>query len=193
MTQVISFDVGIKNMAYCVMECNENNTWNIITLEKIDLGCNPKNAKTQKIVDATLDVLDDIIMTKIDISKKIHVLIETQMTSIMKCIQTVINTFFKIQAKYQGIDIETHYMSPRHKLNLMEAYKDTYKPKIYGDNVNQYKRNKGDAIDFGEWLLVNKYNSNQDVLVSMQESKKKDDEMDSFLMAAYFVETLPKR
>ena len=192
MTQVISFDVGIKNMAFCIMEKSSSEEWHIIALEKIDLGCSPKNSSTMKIVDATLQVLDDILMNKLDTSKKLHVLIETQMTSIMKCIQTVINTFFKIQAKYLYCDIVTHYISPKHKLNLINTYKDEYKPS-YTEYSNQYKKNKGDAIDFGEWLLVDKYNSNPDILVSMQESKKKDDEMDSFLMAAYFVESLPKR
>ena len=53
--KLISFDVGIKNMAYCIIECNDGNInvqdWNVLDLldnEKKDKTCTFKMRKKKK-------------------------------------------------------------------------------------------------------------------------------------------------
>lgn len=180
--QIISFDIGIKNMAYCYVNIN-NNKLEINKLEKIDLNCNSKNI--QNIIDNTIEFLDNI-MNFINIDDKLIVLIETQMTSIMRCIQTTINTYFKILNKHDGIDIDTIYLSPKFKLNLINKYEKEFvnNDKIYN---NKYKQNKVDSILFTKWLLENKY-KNENILNYFNLLKKKDDISDSFLMIIYYFE-----
>jgi hypothetical protein len=180
MIQLLSFDIGIKNMAYC--HCNIlNETLDIQTLNKIDLNLK-KNANIQIIIDNTIEFLENLLNQDININKdhKLIVLIECQMTSIMRTIQTVINTFFKMLKKYEGFDIETVYLSPKHKLNIINKYSD----KIAS---NSYKQNKMDAIYFTKYLLENTYH-NKKILDIYTNTKKKDDISDAFLMCVYYFE-----
>lgn len=58
--KLISFDVGIKNMAYCIIECNDGNInvqdWNVLDLldnEKKDKTCTFKMRKKKKGVEVS--------------------------------------------------------------------------------------------------------------------------------------------
>ena len=183
--QIISFDIGIKNMAYCIMQINEDKSIFFKHLEVVNLNAN-KNI--QNIIDATIEFLDEIINNnlKIDINIPLIVLIESQMTSIMRCIQTTINTYFKLIEKYEGMQITTKYLSAKHKLSILNNYD------IQLDNkkepINKYKKNKLDSINFTKWLLENKYNNNI-FLNYFNSIKKKDDVSDAFLMCVYYIDT----
>lgn len=176
MIQLLSFDIGIKNMAYCYSIIN-NKDLNIISVNKTDLNCNKNNI--QNIIDNTIDFLDIIFNDlKIDTNEKIIILIECQMTSIMRTIQTCINTYFKIISKHQNIDIETLYISPKHKLKIMDKFPDI----IVND---KYKQNKLDAIYYTNYLLTTKF-KNDEILTIINSYKKKDDLCDAFLMCIYY-------
>jgi hypothetical protein len=177
--QLLSFDIGIKNMAYCFATCSNNNI-HIEKLEKIDLNTS-KKANIQKLIDNTLEFLEITINElPLQTNEKLVVLIECQMTSIMKCIQTVINTYFKMIGKYEGYTIETIYLSPKHKLNIINTY---------GDKMasSSYKQNKNDAIYFANYLLENHY-KNDKIMEVFKNTKKKDDISDAFLMVIYYYE-----
>ena len=201
---IIGFDIGIKNFAYCILEtcdttrdttrftARDTTPTKILALENIDLQC--RKNETQKIIDRTIDLLDDILNELPTTSEKIHVLIESQMTSAMKSIQTVINTFFKMQKKYQSLDIETKYLSAKHKLNLIEKYAsastNTYIPNSTISN-SSYRQNKIDSVHFAKWLLGNKENKyyNEEILNKLCKAKKQDDLADALLMSIYFAES----
>jgi len=180
MIQLLSFDIGIKNMAYC-FAIIDNNNFKIEKLNKIDLNIN-KNANIQSIIDNTIDFLEITLNDDININKndKLIVLIECQMTSVMRTIQTVINTYFKMLGKYESYNIETIYLSPKHKLNIINKY---------GDKIdsNSYKQNKTDAIYFAKYLLENTY-KNEEILNIFNNTKKKDDISDALLMCIYYYE-----
>ena len=186
---IIGFDIGIKNFAYCIIK-KENTAVNIIALENIDLQC--RKYETQKIIDAIIDLLDDIFYNQLEKlnSNKIHVIIESQMTSIMKCIQTVVNTFFKMQKKYQNINIETKYVSAKHKLNLIDKYKDKYEG--HSNILNTaYRQNKIDSVHFAKWLIQNESKYYNEIIIQKFETTKKcDDLADALLMSIYFTESL---
>lgn len=179
--KVISFDIGIKNMAYCIASFNNN--LEIIKLHKIDLNINNKDT-IQTIIDNTIDFLDNIFLNELMLNNEgLKVLIECQMTSKMKCIQTTINTYFKMISKFEGLDIETINLSPKHKLDLTKKY-----PHFSNiDNKSNYRNNKINAVAFANYLLNFKYNFN-DILEIIKNEKKKDDICDALLMIFYYYE-----
>lgn len=180
--QIISFDIGIVNFAYCIAIINNNNI-TFKEIQKINLNCNKKN--NQDIVDAIIDLLEDIT-SKIDINIPLIVLIENQITSSMKSIQTAVNTYYKLISRYENIDIQTFYLSAKHKLNLINKYKDLFINNEIIKN-DKYKQNKIDSILFTKWLLENKY-KDDNILNYYNSISKKDDICDSFLMIIYYFE-----
>jgi len=179
MIQILSFDIGIKNMAYCFIRYDQQ--LEFLNLNKIDLNLQ-KKSNIQNIIDATINFLDFIINEdlNIDNNSKLIVLIECQMTSIMRTIQTTINTYFKMIERFSGYIIETIYLSPKHKLNIINKYEG----KI---NKSNYKQNKLESIYFCKYLLENTYQNN-DFLNIYNNTKKKDDISDAFLMCIYYYE-----
>ena len=190
MVQLLSFDIGIKNMAYCFVKVDNDDKQkqkqiSFMNLNKIDLNI-ARKATIQMTIDNTIEFLDNLINEElsIDINDKLIVLIECQMTSLMKTIQTTINTYFKMLNRYESFEIETVYLSPKHKLNIINKYQD----KIASSS---YKQNKIDAVYFCQYLLENTYKDRDidnkfiDIYKSM---KKKDDVSDAFLMVIYYYE-----
>lgn len=177
MIHLLSFDIGIKNMAYCYSIINDN-IFTIKKIDKIDLNC--KNKDIQNIIQNTIDFLDIIMTDLFIIDEELVILIECQMTSIMRCIQTTINTYFKIISKHQNMNINTIYVSPKHKLKIINKYSDV----IVND---KYKQNKIDAVFYTQYLLTNNY-ENKEILNIINSHKKKDDLCDAFLMCVYYYE-----
>jgi len=179
--KIISFDIGIKNMAYCIADNS-----NIIKLNKIDLNVSNK-ATIQTLIDNTIDFLDEIFHNEICLNNEnLKVLIECQMTSKMKCIQTTINTYFKMISKLEGFDIETIYLSAKHKLDLTKKYPD-YSYKDDKNKNSNYRNNKINAVSFATYLLETKY-KNYEILDIIKKEKKKDDVCDALLMIFYYYE-----
>jgi glutaredoxin-related protein len=191
MIQVISFDIGIRNFAYCILHVfpDVSQPPCVHRLEVVDLGCSKGNK--QAAIDAILDLLDEIVFHQLDLTKPIVVLIEQQMTATMKAIQVAINVFFKMTAKYQSVDLTTKYLSAKHKLALRSRYPEYNDAAADGgENVatTKYKQNKKDGIHFGLWCLqeVLKDSENYQKVVAM---KKKDDACDTLLMCMYYYTT----
>jgi hypothetical protein len=184
MIQLLSFDVGTKNLAYCIANIQNDRKFKIISLQKVDLNY---SGNIQKLIDNTLELLDIIINDPIiDINQKLVVLIECQMTSIMRTIQTCINTYFKVISKHQSLDIETIYVSPKHKLKLMDKYPDI----VVSD---KHKQNKLDAIFYTTHLLINVDEFRDvDIMNIININKKKDDLCDAYLMCVYYYITNEK-
>jgi len=116
--QLISFDVGIRNLAYCILDQDSK----IVNWKKEDLGC--KRQDMQNICESVTQLLYYIVTEEVDPAKPITVLIEVQMQAVMKCIQTAINVFFKT-AKLTGLitgDLKTAYVSPKVKLNFIQSH-----------------------------------------------------------------------
>jgi hypothetical protein len=186
--QYIGFDIGIRNLAYCIVVADEHgNDVHIQQVRKIDMEC--KKSEHQKLVDATINVLDDVLHDNLDASKPITVLIESQMTSVMRCIQTVINTFFKVNAKYMDIDMQTRYVSPKIKLSMINRYTSEYVRLLRSPKVSSYKQNKLDAVHFTMWLLDGKKYGDAKVKQQLIASNKPDDECDSLLMTFAYIES----
>lgn len=185
--QIVAFDVGIRNFAYCILEINvATKTRKVLALDVIDLGCSTKNK--QGAIDAVLDLLDEITEKHLDLNKQTVVLIEQQMTSAMKAIQVAINVFFKMTAKYQGLDVTTKYLSAKHKLALQSKYPD-YVVDASQVATTKYKQNKMDGVNFGMWLMKTQL-QDPDIIAKVENMKKKDDACDSLIMTVYYADCL---
>jgi len=179
--KIISFDIGIKNMAYCIASFKDS--LEIIKLNKIDLLIPDKSI--QSLIETTIEFLDDIYnQINLNDDESLKVLIECQMTSKMRCIQTTINTYFKMVSKIEGIDIETIYLSAKHKLDLTKKYPNYIYSK---EDKNNYKNNKLNSIKFTSYLLDEIY-INDNIKEIIRKEKKKDDICDAYLMIIYFYE-----
>ncbi|NBX51243.1 hypothetical protein EBT25_15270 [bacterium] len=173
--QTISFDVGIRNLAYCILDVNKQ----IITWKKEDLGCKKHDA--QGLADAVTQLLYYITTTELDTSQPITVLIEVQMQAVMKCIQTAINVFFKT-AKLTGLitgDLRTAYVSPKLKLKFIAAHPEFEQTQAAS---TKYQQNKVDAVAFTRWYLTVK-NPDTTALEVLNANKKADDIADCALQA----------
>lgn len=201
---VISFDVGIKNLAYTILEYREDptipkkgvrnadkhdvlNRSKILTWNKVDLGCNKYDL--EKITQNLLEVLDNIAYAEVhDLHDSvIHVVIENQpalKSPTMKSIQIVIYTYFNTIAKYNSLNLKTRLVSAKSKLKYIESFEEF----DGGDTTKKgYAKNKSDSVAFTRWLLAEKVPNAkaQEVLEAM---KKRDDICDSYLQALYYVQ-----
>ena len=180
--KILSFDMGIKNLAYVVLEKQEVG-FNIClwTVEDVVEGyTQAKKPTIAQCVEAMVNHLQTI-----DISGVTHVLIEQQpvgfhqrSNTMMKCLSHVVQGFFVDK----GIE-HVAFVSPKRKLK-MEGCPDTKGLKTK-DRYNLHKRF---AIDKTLELLPE--STWKDWFESM---KKQDDAADCFLQAYQTLMEKPKK
>lgn len=171
---IVSFDVGIRNLAYCIIVDNKVTHW-----AKEDLGC--KRNDMQGLMDALIRLLNTIVETEIDLNTNLYILIEQQMTSTMKCIQTAIAMYFKtfVQFKKEVCkELQVHYVSPKLKLTYIASHPDFVPPP--SKSSSKYNQNKADAVAFTTWYLDVK-EPDPVAMEVLKQYKKKDDIADVFL------------
>lgn len=143
---IVSFDVGIKNLAYSIIKLNSetevidadgvndvSHNYQIIKRtslqewHKVDLESNKYNL--ERITNNLLEVLDTIAYQQIENihNEKVHVVIENQpalKSPTMKSIQIVIYSYFNTIAKYNSLDLCTKLISAKSKLKYIETFPD---------------------------------------------------------------------
>ena len=155
--RILSFDVGIKNLAMCIL----NSNLDICQWEVHQIINDP-----HKIVKHLNDTFEHLIPT-LD-----AVVVEKQpgRNSKMKIIETIILTYFIVK----GVN-KVESFSAKHKLG--KSGKDV-------KGKHNYKERKKMSVDHCLQIL-NKYNMSKDLQI-MNSSKKKDDLSDCFLQALAF-------
>lgn len=176
MSIVISFDVGIKNLAYCILN-KETKTvidWNVIQIceNTKDLG---------EISNGMIDALDEI-MGFVEY-EKLYVLIENQpamKNPTMKSVQIMLYTYYVMMRKKMMVDIRIDFVSASRKLKyMMQAYPDMDK------SEKSYKMNKVNAVNYTRYYLEKE--DDQEHLQFFNKHKKKDDLSDALIQAlAYY-------
>lgn len=149
---IVSFDVGIKNLAYSIIKCNGigdtngeelSHNYKIINgtslqeWHKVDLESNKYNL--EKITTNLLEVLDIIAYQQIENihNEKVHVVIENQpalKSPTMKSIQIVIYAYFNTIAKYNSLELCTKLISAKSKLKYIDSFTD------YAEYMNELQR-----------------------------------------------------
>jgi hypothetical protein len=185
--KVLSFDVGIKNLSYCIMTMDDNKTikindWNI--LEVTDANC-----KKIKLDDLSCDVLtclnnnfniDDELFDSID-----YVIIENQpclKNGNMKTVAVIIYTFFQMRKlQYNNIK-QVRFISASNKLKVNKGKELGYILK-----KDTYKERKQTSIELTRKYLVDMC---PEKLEWFNSCSKADDLADAYLQSIYFFENI---
>jgi hypothetical protein len=187
--QIIGFDIGIRNLAVCVSgheEDGDTKVPKIYLWKKIDLGHNKRDV--QGLTDVLINTLDEIFYddTVVDTSKPIIVLIEQQMNAIMRILQSVINTYFKVVAKYNPtLDLKTVFISPGLKNKYIKSHDIEM---TMASKATKYAQNKSNSVTFVKWFLRDV----PDLLQVITSEKKQDDLADVLTQNMAYYASRPK-
>lgn len=173
--KILAFDVGIKNLSYCLIENTEIKNWDIINL--IEDGVNVKNVKLQEISKRLFTVLKELFENEeID-----YVMIENQpvmKNPTMKSIQMLIYSFFSYLKDINMKNISNvEFIAARTKVTLAEKILKSkqIEPEVCS---KKYAYNKKIAIKCVSELI-----KDSDKLAFFESHKKKDDLADCYLLS----------
>lgn len=162
---ILSFDVGIKNLAYCLIDTTDN-TWNILDWNVID--CTSLNHILTLIKE--LDSLPHLLKSTVILIEK-----QPSFNPKMRIIGGCLYTYFTLRiAHEQCRNIKIMFYSAKHKLKKVNVEQITAKTK--------YQRNKKLAIEETKYLL-----SDSEWLNYFLSNKKKDDLADSLLQGLSYI------
>lgn len=173
---ILSFDIGIKNMAYCLM----NDEGIIIKLGILDIS-NNKN-KLDDVGNILIEKLNELIIEIEEYNRNdlLEVLIENQpslLNPVMKSIQMIVYSYFLIRNVDGIIKNKIELVSPSRKLIYMKENND-----INLIFEKTYKNNKKNSIDF-VMNYLNKNELNKKWIDYLKIIKKKDDISDTIIQA----------
>lgn len=177
--RILSFDIGIRNLAYCLIEGHKNDNgelicsildWDIVNLCK----------KDEKVKKVSLQTLCSRMIEQLNAVKEIHesidyVVLENQpvyMNPKMKSVQMMLFTYFIMK---DGATVKM--FSPRNKLNVYTG------PSVECTLKSKYSRTKFLGIQYCKYMIRGCAVSNFFDL-----HKKKDDLADSFLQGLLYLQ-----
>ena len=189
---ILSFDIGIKNLAYCLMYKDKDNIkiieWDIIQL--IDDGIKCKSVSLNTITNTLYTKLQDLFLEH----NVTEVLLENQpvlKNPTMKSIQIILYSFFNYEKIILGREINLIKMiNASNKLKLGRHLKDINESEDIIKIKVKYTKNKKLAISYTNLFLKEKINNNDYHKYNelFNKHKKKDDLADSFLQGLYYIE-----
>lgn len=197
---ILSFDIGIKNLSYCIMyKSNLNRNindikiidWGIIQLIDDDIKC--KTVPLETITEILYNKLHDkFIDYDID-----TILLENQpvlKNPLMKSIQMIIYGYFNYEKHIMGRNIESiKLINASNKLKLGKKLKD-FNNSVDVQEINKinskYTKNKKLAIIYTNHFLKQRLieEDYEKYITIFNDHKKKDDLSDAFLQGLYFIE-----
>ena len=193
MTILLSWDVGIKNLSFCLMQAIGEKykilDWMIVPLCKDDAKC--KKLSLEDITTSLLTTLDSLSFHAKGVD---YVLIENQpcmKNPMMKNIQIMIYTYFtymNIRCKDRKAIIQ--FVSASNKLKVLPNFEF---PEKVEKTASKYQQKKKKAILLCERLLSDSnVISSYEHIQNFSSSKKKDDLADAFLYAIWFLDNKSK-
>jgi len=196
---ILSFDIGIKNLAYCLMYKdntidNNNNikiiNWDIIQLIEDDVKC--KGVSLDAITNVLYNKLQEIFLDY-DITE---VLLENQpvlKNPVMKSIQIILYSFFQYEKVLMGRDINLiKFINASNKLKLGKNLSEINNSEDIVKIKSKYTKNKKLAIIYTNHFLQERLIEEDYIKYNeiFNKHKKKDDLADSFLQGLYYIENL---
>lgn len=195
----ISFDIGIKNLALCILEKTEEEIhildWRIISLaeKKKDIkGIDDIAERIYVELDNVVGFLKGKGIENID-----YVLIENQpsnLNGMMKSIQYIIYCYFSLLKYWDkivenvvlvnaGLKTKTHDFKPDIQVKMEETPKSA--KNIKGFRNDKYKMNKRTSIE----ICKNYIKDDATLCEIFDDNKKKDDLCDACLQAVAYIRT----
>jgi hypothetical protein len=210
----LSFDVGIKNLAYCVLTQEKSITqWGIINLNKNPVccsnlrkpcekqasflvdnkdyycSCHAKKFKKKKKLNTNYDLLElskTCIqeLKKIDLSDIKYVLIENQPALKNPTMKSVQMIIYSFFVM-NGVMNENSTIENLHMVNARNKLKVYKGPPIECSKTNKYLKNKYLSIEYCKQMITNE---KEEFIQLFNDSKKKDDLADCYLQGIYWIE-----
>lgn len=179
--RVLSIDIGVKNLAYCITEFNsEEHTFELINTDKVCIG--EVKHTCQKLCVSLIDFFDNLEIEDID-----HVLIENQISRSIK--NTTLGyscySYFYTKSLYSEHDMNVQFISPRDKFKAVENY---FPGILENYDIDSTKAKSADLKKLSILIckdLCNQYNIEKG-LEALKVYKKKDDLSDVLLQSFAF-------
>lgn len=185
--RVLSFDCGIKNLAFVITKYNEDTKqwaieqWDVVNI----LAENLKKPDFYTTSNGLIQKLKDLFKDETNLD---YVLIENQpciKNPTMKSIQIIIYTYFNLH----NCSCKVQLISASNKLKVKDLPEEMHilaiKEKAKGV---KYKENKLLAILYAEHYVRKRTEDSEKWISFYQSHKKKDDLADSYLQVVAFTE-----
>lgn len=190
MVRVLSFDVGVRNLAYCEFELEVSASESrIVRWDVIDV-ISKKNPSFEDLSDALLGVLNDLFYMHDDHEVVFdHVIIENQpvtMNPKIKSVAVMIFTFFRCIHMYTGTAPQVKFISAQRKLHAL-----IHRPEgltLAPSASLAYAEKKRLALRMCEHYLRVVMGDESSLAVLTGRKGKKDDMCDCFLQGVSFME-----
>lgn len=180
--QVVSFDIGTRNLAFCVVHVPCSAQPRVVAWEKHDI----KGGSDKHTTDNLLRLLDHVA-NDVMADEPTIVLVENQPSRacrIMKVVQLYVVAYFDVVAFYTGRDVVTRCVSPKGKLRTADAPARA----LRGTRNARYRSNKATAVTAVAGLLDGDRVDVPDALKrAFRCCKKNDDYADCLLQALFFL------
>jgi hypothetical protein len=188
----ISFDIGVKNLAVCILKHDSNVT--IIDWDVIRLADTKKELKSiDELSERIFMALDEIIGKLKTISMNIidMVLIENQpsnLNGIMKTVQYIIYTYFSLLKYWDNSVYKVEFINASHKLKNhsyvpSQSLESISKKNTKGFTREKYKWNKESSIQICQHYI----DTDETLKKYFNNNKKKDDLSDCCLQAISYI------
>jgi hypothetical protein len=191
--KLIGWDVGIKNLSYCVIDYDDND-YKICDWGIIDLRTNDQKEKGKKCAKISLKDLSRELYKNLEKNKQFsefdYVIIENQpvlKNPTMKSVQMILYSYFSFKSLHNKNFKDLLLMSASNKLKV-------YTEEIVSeemDKINKlkskYNRNKKISIMHTKILIKDHTYNSEKWLEFFEGNKKKDDLADSYLMILYYL------
>jgi len=184
----ISFDIGVKNLAYCILTSDESSIdiidWGIITLAE-----SKKQIKgVTSISESLFCELDNLVgkLQSIEHHNIDYVIIENQpsnLNGIMKTIQYLIYSYFCLLKHWESKVGEIILINPSLKLQNHSFEPSSKRLNYTLDRREKYKYNKSDAIEVCSYYI----RDCEELIKFFKSHKKKDDLADTCIQTVSYI------
>jgi hypothetical protein len=189
---ILSFDVGIKNLAYCQIDSINSD---ILDWSVIDCSVSRNKNIIVKLIEE-LENIPNLLESDIILIEK-----QPSFNPQMRIISTAIYVYFTLRLNYEkGTKTKILYYSAKNKLKLCnntESLQNKNEQKLDGTlkgkkgKRKSYYYNKKAAIEQTIFFIKDKINKNnlwyEKYLLFFNNNKKKDDLADSYLQALAYL------
>ena len=186
--RILSFDVGIINLAYCIFD---STTYKILNWGIIDLKVSGFTAKVPSGKASIAKAANDIHITLIKELDALPILLNVDYVVIekqpsfnpkMRIIGGCLQTYFYIRGIVDNLKITSiEFFSPKHKLKCYTGPEIKLESKV----KSKYAQTKKTGIIIAK-LKLNEFNEKNEFKLQFENSKKKDDLADCYLQAITF-------